>query len=123
LHRLGAEANLTLGNKKSVDSVVVRDAGDAATVDVKGLAGKTCWPVDNLKAGKPNHFIVFVCFLGKIRDVTVVPEAYVVPSERVAEFTYTSPGQAQRRVVNLRVMRKENAKHFREAWHLIVGRA
>ena len=41
LHRLGADANLTLGNKKSVDVVVVRDAGDAATVDVKGLAGTT----------------------------------------------------------------------------------
>src|SRR5947209_19861515 len=89
LHRLGYEANLTLGNKKSVDIVVVRDAGDAATVDVKGLAGKTSWPVDNLKEGKPNHFVVFVCFLGKIKDLTVVPEVYVMPSVRVAEFTYT----------------------------------
>lgn len=35
LHRLGADANLTLGNKKSVDIAVVRDAGDALTVDVK----------------------------------------------------------------------------------------
>src|SRR5208282_4741582 len=119
LHRLGAEANLTVGNKKSVDVVVVRDAGDAATVDVKGLAGRTSWPVDNLKAGKPNHFIVFVCFLDKIRDLTVVPEVYVVPSERVPDFTYTSPGEAKREVVELRVMRKENAKHFRDAWHLI----
>jgi hypothetical protein len=48
LHRLGAEANLTLGNKKAVDIVVVRDAGLAITLDVKGLAGTTCWPVDNV---------------------------------------------------------------------------
>ena len=40
LHRLGAEANLTLGNKKAVDIVIVHAAGDAVTVDVKGLAGK-----------------------------------------------------------------------------------
>ena len=40
LHRLGEDANLTLGNKKSVDIAVIR-AWDAITVDVKGLAGKT----------------------------------------------------------------------------------
>jgi hypothetical protein len=73
LHRLGAEANLTLGNKKWVDVVVVRDAGGAPTVDVKGLAGTTSWPVDNVKMGRQNHFLVFVCFLGKIGDLTVVP--------------------------------------------------
>jgi hypothetical protein len=31
MHRLGAEANLTLGNKKSVDIASVRGAGDAIT--------------------------------------------------------------------------------------------
>jgi hypothetical protein len=122
LHRLGAEANLTLGNKKSVDIVIVRGAGDAATVDVKGLAGKTSWPVDNLKAGKQNHYLVFVCFLDRIRDLSVLPEVYVVPSERVAEFTYTSPGAAKRKVVELRVLRKpENAVKFRDAWHLVLN--
>ncbi|MEP7311556.1 MAG: hypothetical protein ABI859_03150 [Pseudomonadota bacterium] len=48
LHRLGADANLTLGNKKSVDIVVVRQAGDAATVDVKAVAGKHDWLVGNV---------------------------------------------------------------------------
>jgi len=38
LHRLGADANLTLGNKKFVDIAVIRGEGDAITVDVKGLA-------------------------------------------------------------------------------------
>ena len=122
LHRLGAEANLTLGNKKSVDVVVVRDAGDAVTIDVKGLAGTTSWPVDNVKVGKPNHFLVFVCFLGKINDLSVVPEVYVMPSERLPEFTYTSPGEAKRKVVELRVLRKrDEAKAFRNGWKLIIG--
>jgi hypothetical protein len=124
LHRLGIEANLTLGNKKSVDIVIVRDAGDAATVDVKGLAGKTSWPVDNLKVGKPNHFIVFVCFLDKIRDLTQVPEVYVIPSEQVEKFTYTSPGEAKRKVVERRILNKpENASRFLNAWHLIFNPA
>lgn len=121
LHRLGYDANLTLGNKKSVDIVVVRDAGDAATVDVKGLAGKTSWPVDNLKAGKPNHFIVFVCFLDKISDLTVLPEVYVIPSEKVAEFTYTSPGEAKRKVVERRRLRKEDAIVYQDNWGLILN--
>lgn len=29
LHRLGISATITLGNKKSVDIVIARDAGDA----------------------------------------------------------------------------------------------
>lgn len=120
LHRLGAEANLTLGNKKSVDIVVVRDAGNAVTIDVKGLAGATCWPVDNVKKGRPNHFIVFVCFKNKIKDLTVVPEIYVMPSERLEEFTYTAPN-SKRRTVELSKMRKsQEAQEFRDAWHLII---
>lgn len=60
LHRLGANATLTLGNRKSVDIVVVRDNGRMATIDVKGLAGKTAWPVDNLTTATQGHYVVFV---------------------------------------------------------------
>jgi hypothetical protein len=56
LHRLGADAVLTLGNKKSVDLAVVGAAGDSITVDVKGLAGSTGWPVDNVKEGSGRCF-------------------------------------------------------------------
>src|SRR6266581_3735070 len=91
LHRLGISATLTLGNKKSVDIVVARDAGEAVTVDVKGLAGSTNWPVDNLKAGKEKHFIVFVTFLGRISDPSFLPEVYVVPSEEVSGIMYENP--------------------------------
>jgi hypothetical protein len=48
LHRLGAEA--TLSNKKSVDIVLTRKAGDAVTIDVKGVSGKYDWPADNVHA-------------------------------------------------------------------------
>ena len=37
LHRLGIAAALTLGNKKGVDILVAREAGDAVTVEVKGV--------------------------------------------------------------------------------------
>jgi hypothetical protein len=117
LHRLGAEANLTLGNKKSVDIVVVRGAGDTITIDVKGLAGKTSFPVDNVRKGKEGHFIVLVCFLGKIEDTSILPEVYVVPSVELPSFTYTSP--KGRKVVPLSRVRREG-NGYKDAWSLII---
>lgn len=65
LHRLGADATLTLGNKKSVDIVVVREAGDAVTIDVKGVSRQYDWPADNVRAGlEGRHFLVLVSFEG-----------------------------------------------------------
>ena len=117
LHRLGADANLTLGNKKSVDIAIIKDAGVAITVDVKGLEGKTGWPIDNVVGNKPNHFLVFVCFLGKIADPLVLPEVYVVPSSDLASITYHAPGG--RRVVSLSLARQSGGQ-YREAWNQLL---
>jgi len=116
LHRQGIAATLTLGNKKAVDIVVVPRLGKPVTIDVKGLAGKTGWPVDNLKAGRTGHFIVFVCFLAKIEDPSVVPEVYVVPSTHLRGLIYKAPGG--RRVVHLSRLR-EKAQRYRDAWKLL----
>ena len=117
LHRLGCDASLTLGNKKSVDIVLVREAGDVVTIDVKGLAGKTSWPVDNVKKKTDAHFLVFVSFLGKIGDHAIAPEVYVVPSNRFSPLVYNSPN-GKRHVLQLCRMRK-NGTEFRDAWHLL----
>lgn len=116
LHRLGAEATLTLGNKKSVDIVVVRTAGNVATVDVKGLAGKYSWPVDNVSL-KKNHFVVFVTFLGKIHDPTLLPEVYVVPSIALPELTYSAPGG--RKNVPLGKLRKKGQQYL-NCWQQLL---
>ena len=117
LYRLGFDASLTLGNKKSVDIVVVRDTGDIATIDVKGLAGTTSWPVDNVKKIAKDHFLVFVSFLGRIDDHAVSPEVYVVPSRRLQPLVYHSPN-GKRHVLQLSRMRKDGSR-FRDAWHLL----
>jgi len=119
LHRLGVSATITLGNKKAVDIVIARDAGDALTVDVKGLAGTTNWPIDNLKAGRAGHFIVFVTFLGKIGDPSVMPEVYIVPSDRIttASPVYRNP-KGNRRVVQLSKVRTLWGE-FKEKWDLL----
>ena len=119
LHRFGCNASLTLGNKKSVDIVVVRESGDVVTIDVKGLAGKTSWPVDNVKKVAKDHFLVFVSFLGKISDHTISPEVYVVPSQQLAPLVYHSPKKT-RQVLQLSRMRKDGTE-FKDAWNLIKG--
>ncbi|MFP8834161.1 hypothetical protein ACLIJR_07810 [Hydrogenophaga sp. XSHU_21] len=118
LHRLGLDAVLTLGNKKSVDLAVVRDAGDSVTVDVKGLAGKTSWPVDNVKKPKSEHFLVFVCYAGRISDVNASPEVWVVPSTKLAPFVYHAPG-GRKVVPRSRLI--QDGENYRDAWQLIKG--
>lgn len=117
LHRLGCDASLTLGNKKSVDIVVVREAGDVVTIDVKGLAGTTSWPVDNVRKKTDDHFLIFVSFLGKIGDHAVAPEVYVMPSKELEPLVYHSPS-GERRVLHLSRMRKDGTR-FRDAWGLL----
>ena len=119
LHRLGLDAVLTLGNKKSVDLAVVRDAGDSVTVDVKGLAGKTGWPVDNVKEAKKQHFLVFVCYCGKIDEIEVLPEVWIIPSTKLAPFIYHAPGRGRKVVPRSKLL--QDAKEFRNAWSLIAG--
>ena len=117
LHRKGAEANLTLGNKKSVDIAVVRGEGSAVTIDVKGLAGTTGWPVDNLAVGKAGHFIAFVCYMGHIDDPEVPPSVWIVPSTDVLQFVYNAPGG--RKLVRVSELRAKGSE-FKNAWSLII---
>ena len=80
LHRLGADAALTLGNKKGVDIMVARAAGEAVTVEVKGVAKRYDWPAGNIQSPHPErHFVVLVSFEGQIADPTVAPRCWVVP--------------------------------------------
>jgi hypothetical protein len=117
LHRLGADANLTLGNKKSVDIAVIRGKGDSVTIDVKGLEGKTGWPVDNVGPGKSKHFLVFVCFQGKIDDPVVTPLVWVVPSLKLARLMYHAPGG--RKLVTVSTLNKHGAK-YKDAWKALL---
>jgi hypothetical protein len=117
LHRLGSDASLTLGNKKAVDIVLVQRSGGVITIDVKGLAGTTSWPVDNVRTESDNHYLVFVSFLGKISDFTVAPEVYVVPSTKLAPLVYHSPN-GRRHVLPLGTMRRDAAA-YRDACHLL----
>lgn len=119
LHRLGLAANLTLGNKKGVDIVVVRDAGDAVTVEVKGVAKKYDWPASNLATDHPDqHFVVLVSFEGHIDEAEMPPpRVWIVPFREVEQFKryYRSRTNVSRSAV------QAEGERFENAWQLIAG--
>ena len=118
LHRLGIAANLTLGNKKGVDVVVVRKAGDAVTVEVKGAAQKYDWPANNLVTTTPDrHFVALVSFEERIEEPTMpAPRVWIVPFVEVERFKRSFPGG---RINVSRAAVLADGESFENAWHLI----
>lgn len=85
LHRLGAEANITFAQPDNVDITVVREAGEAFTIDVKMLMGTSQWHVEQFRARK-HHYVVFIRYQGQWRDPELVPTVYIWSSERLKAF-------------------------------------
>lgn len=115
--RLACFSTLTLGNKKSVDIVVLRDR-TLLSIDVKGLAGKTIWALDNLSKPTKNHYIALVSFLGRIGDCGIPPEVYILPSGDVDRFIYRNP-KGTRKGISLSRMRRDGKK-YKNAWKQFV---
>lgn len=113
LHRLGISANLTLGNQKAVDIVVTTSSGDVITIDVKGIKGKTSWPIND-RVSSRSHYYAFVSFLGKIEDPSVLPEVYVVPSTSIGRLKAVHE-KSGREFVQLRRLRPKS-KRYRDNW-------
>lgn len=120
LHRVGLDAHLTLGNRKGVDIVVLRDDGVAVTVEVKGLAGKYEWPAGNLGSQHPGqHFVVLVSYEGRIADGSMPPpRAWVVPFRDIDPFVrnYRTRTNVSRSAI------LSDGTQYENAWSLIEGR-
>jgi len=82
LYRVGANAHLTLGNKKSVD-IIVEKGDNILTIDVKGLKDTSCFPIDNWTKKSSAHFLVFVSFLKNISDPDIKPDVFILPSNEL----------------------------------------
>jgi transposase-like protein len=117
LYRLGVDANLTLGNKKSVDIVVINEKGYLITIDVKGIAKKYDWPADNIKAPKHGaHFIALVSYEDKFTNPEFTPNVWIIPYEKLKKYTKqykTRKNVSRSKIVN-------NAKEYLNAWDLIT---
>ena len=120
LHRLGLDANLTLGNKKAVDIVVVRRAGDAVTVDVKAVAGRVDWLVGNAPTTpKQNHFVALLTYDGKFEDVHSIPRAWVFPQADLVPLVKSAkPPSIMRYISRAEVLK---LAQYENAWNLIAG--
>ncbi len=117
LYRLGIDASLTLGNKKSVDILVVGGEGKVLTVDVKGVAGRYDWPADNVHPdGLVRHFYVFVSFEAHIDDPDIPPSVWVVPSAHVHRFLKSY----RTRTVVSRSLLKNQGAEFKSAWQQLA---
>ena len=92
LHFLGADANLTSPQSDNVDITVVRQPGEALTIQVKTLMGTSQWPVENFSARK-RHFVAFILYERESHDPQVAPDVYIWASERLKAFL--GPGRTK----------------------------
>ena len=101
LYRQGLDANLTLGNKKSVDIAVVIGPGHAVTVDVKAVAGKMDWLMGSAPdEPKPNHYVVLVSYDGRFSDAQHAPRCWVLRHDEVLPLVNTAKGKGHMRYLS-----------------------
>ncbi len=121
LYRIGADAHLTLGNKKSID-IVVTKGNSILSIDVKGLLGTTNFPIDNWKKMHKTHFLIFVSFKNEMNNPSALPEVYIVPSSELEKkrklLIYSNP-KGNRTVVPLGRLRKVGEK-YRDKWNYFI---
>jgi penicillin-binding protein-related factor A (putative recombinase) len=117
LYRKGANAVMTVGNKKAVDIVVYRN-GKALTIDVKGLRKKMGFPVGNCTERSASHYLACVCFMGSIEDEHSLPEVYIVPSKDLDELVSVYPNSG-RKNIEYGALTKRGAK-YKENWKVFL---
>ncbi len=86
LFRMGLEAYLSQGNKKSIDIRIVRSAEKAISLDVKAVRAYSSLVVNNVTPAD-NHFLAFVIYNNKFEKLETSPEVFIVPSQKVPEIT------------------------------------
>lgn len=117
LHRLGIDASLTLGNKKSVDIIVEQPRSRIRTLDVKGLADRYDWPADNIDLRAPaSHFVALLCFEGKISDPHAAPNVWIIPVKNLKRFIKC---YKNRKVVS-RARIRELGDAYLDRWHVLA---
>ena len=114
LFRLGNSVTVTFGHTKEVDLIVNIPEKGLITVDVKGLAGKTNWPILP-KLKKDNHFYVLVTYLDKFENICILPEFYIIPSLEIDKLiTYWK----NRSGITYKMLKDSK---YKDAWHLLTN--
>ena len=103
-----ADAYMTMGNKKSVDIWIIKDGEPDVSIDVKSVRASDSIPVGNVKA-KSDHYVVFVIYNNKFEDTLVLPDFYIVPSNKVVEYSRKFNGGR----INIF---KKDIEQYKNAW-------
>ncbi len=120
LYRLGCDAHLTLGNKKAVDIVVVRGPGDAVTLDVKAVVGKTDWLAGSPEAtARDRHFVALITYEGKFANLASVPRTWVVPHDVYIKLVKAAAAPSRMRYLSRKQV--TGLTEYQDAWHLLSG--
>lgn len=112
LYRLGLDAYMTLGNKKSVDLAVTCKDNTVRTVDVKAVQGYSSLIVNNTVA-KDNHYIVFVIYNNKFECLNTNPDIFVVPSNEIPSL--------QRKFKEEKRVYKKDILPFKDKWEYLMN--
>ncbi|WP_425637923.1 hypothetical protein ACPUEN_00710 [Algoriphagus yeomjeoni] len=112
LYRLGLEAYISQGNKKSIDIRVVLNDQKTLSIDVKSVRGYSSLIVNNVIA-RDNHFIVFVVYNNKFDEVGVIPEIFIVPSQDVV--TLLTDFSGQKRIMKGKIL------DYKDKWEILRG--
>ena len=109
LSRTGKEAYLSLGNKKGVDIIVKTEKGSICLIEVKGVNKSNDWLIGN--SGKflhsPALFYAFLCFNGKIDQLSNPPDIWIIPSAKIGRRSEHKISKNQKTVF-------VSIKHIRE---------
>ncbi len=118
LHRVGIDACLTLGNKKSVDIVGWRPTGELVTIEVKAVAGKHDWFTGSAELYERGRmYVVLVSYSGKIADTREMPQIWVLPGRVAASLVkkYNRAFGITRKSV------RERCPEFEHAWSVLLS--
>lgn len=111
LYRLGVEAYVSQGNKKTIDIRAIKSDGSPISIDVKAVRAYSSLVVNNVTV-KEGHYIAFVIYNNKFEDVSILPEVFIVPSNDVPEIT--KHWGKEKRVM------KGSLLPFKNQWHLLA---
>jgi hypothetical protein len=117
LFRLGYIVNVTYGNTKQIDLVVIHpDLKRKVTIDVKGLKNKTNWPMPKNPLVHKDHFYVLISFLKQYKNLETMPEAFVIPSSSVRRIWGLWSGHKTQRGISYK---KANTRKYKGRWDLL----
>jgi hypothetical protein len=103
-----------LGLKKAVDIVLIgpEPKCERITIDVKGeQKTRGGWYGVTKPRTARTHFFVFVDYRGDIRQPEIIPEIYVVPSEKLESVS--------RAYAIKPIVQKTRLAEFRDRWDLL----